>query len=174
LSESSEEEPGLGKAKARAQAQGESDEHVEEEARLLAPFVLMRLAGRWYAADAHQVQKVVAKGRITRVPGRSRHVLGLSLVHDTLIPIVDLAGLTGATGAPAQTLTEPRLVVLGEPENSVGVVADEAYGIEELPQRMDGVPKGVIAGETFWQEKQVAYLNVKELVAAGNDRKGPS
>jgi chemotaxis signal transduction protein len=91
-----------------------------------------------------------------------------------LIPIVDLAELTGATGAPAQTLTEPRLVVLGAPDNSVGVVADEAYGIEELPQRMDGAPRGVIAGETYWQEKQVAYLNVEALVAAGNDRREPS
>lgn len=174
MSESSDEDPGLDKARARAQAHAESEEQVHEDVQVLAPFVLMRLAGHWYAADAHQVQKVVAKGRITRVPGRSRHVLGLSLVHDTLIPIIDLAGLTGATGAAAQTLTEPRLVVLGEPENSVGVVADEAYGIEELPARMDGVPKGVIAGETYWQEKQVAYLNVKALVAAGNDRQGPS
>ena len=65
MSESSEEEePGLDKARARAQAQAQSEEHAPEEVQALAPFVLMRLAGRWYAADAHQVQKVVAKGRI--------------------------------------------------------------------------------------------------------------
>lgn len=154
---------------ARARAKGEEVTESEELLVELEPFVLMRSSGHWYAASALSVLNVVAKERVTRVPGTERNILGLALVHGSLIPVIDLAGLTGSSGSPIQAMTEPRLVVLGSAETGcVAVIAEEAYGIEELPRDpRDGQADGVLSGETFWKERQIAYLNVGNLVAVG-------
>ncbi len=166
---SSDEDKALQQAKDRAQGKEIAVEAVSTEQHVeLAPFVLMRSSGHWYAADALSVLNVVAKERITRVPGTERNILGLALVHGSLIPVVDLAGLTGSSGSPVPALTEPRLVVLGSAEACVAVIAEEAYGIEELPRNPHQFStEGILSGETFWQERQFAYLNVGALVAVG-------
>ena len=171
MSESFDRELRLAQVRARAEDTSDGEGKTGAQVQELAPFVLMSLCGHWYAADALQVQKVVAKGKITRVPGRSSHILGLSLVHDSLIPVVDLVSLAGATGAPSQLLIEPRLVVLGSSENVVGVIADEAHGIVELPREIHGPAEGVIAGETFWRDRQVSYVDIAKLVEASNDER---
>jgi purine-binding chemotaxis protein CheW len=170
LSDSSKKLSGLEQAKRRAlDSQGEGSEATNRSDADLAPFVLMCARGQWYAADAHKVQRVVAKGPITPVPGHPRHILGVTLVNDILVPVIDLPGLTGAVGAPSTTEITPRLVVLGEQDDCVGVIAEEAQGIEELPRSMDGSAKGVVAGEKFWNDRQIAYLDVKGLIAIVNE-----
>jgi chemotaxis signal transduction protein len=171
VSEKSKALSGLEQAQLRAQDSKRARNTVDSSlARNLAPFVLMRSRGQWYAVDAHQVQRVVAKGPITRVAGHPRHILGVTLVNDSLVPVVDLASLTGAAGAPAETEITPRLVVIGDQDSCVGVIAEEAQGIEELPQAMDGHQKGIIAGEKYWNDRHISYLDTRLLIATVNNQ----
>lgn len=170
MSDSSKKLSGLEQAKRRAQdSQGKSEESETHSGTDLAPFVLIRARGQWYAADAHKVQRVVAKGAITHVPGHPRHILGVTLVNDTLVPVIDLPGITGAAGAPSTTQITPRLVVLGDQDDCVGVIAEEAQGTIELPRSLDGAAQGVVAGEKFWNERQITYLDVQKLIAIVNE-----
>ncbi len=171
VSDKSKTLSGIEQAKLRAlESNRERTKANDTDAGDLAPFVLMRSRGQWYAVDAHRVQGVVAKGPITRVAGHPRHIMGVALVHDSLVPVLDLASLTGAAGAPAETEISPRLVIIGDQDGCVGVIAEEAQGIEELPRTMDSLQEGIIAGEKYWNDRHISYLDTKLLIAAINTR----
>lgn len=129
------------------------------------PYVLMRLHARWYAVHAMSVLKVVVKGSVARVPGHEAHILGLAQVRDTLIPVMDLAALTKTTATTVTTMTLPRMVIIGTLEHAVGVIADEARGIEQLPLPSVSHEGGIISASAQIGGREISYLAVDRLMA---------
>ena len=131
-------------------------------------FILMRLGSRWFALHATSVQRVVLKGAITRVPGHTSDILGIALLHDGLVPVLDLATMADVTDGSETVMTEPRMVVVSDGESNAAVLADEARGVEtfRLPELSPG--KGVVRAEFYYDDKQVCLLDVAKLVAAAN------
>lgn len=171
MSTEDESTSGFEKAKERATL-GQRNAGEVETSTPLAPHVEFYVAGRWYAVDAFCVERVVAEETITRVPGRSKHILGLALIQDVLVPVIDLSVVTGTSAnktAQRAIHTTSRLVVINHGDENVAIRVEEARGIEMLPQKLEGAPDGIIAGETHHQGHHAFHLSPEELVRLGRD-----
>lgn len=140
--------------------------------------MLVRVGGGWFAIDARMIQEVAVKGAITRVPTAARHVLGVTGLRGSLVPVISLEQMVGTVGsAPTEAATtRPRLLVVRADDCDIALVVDEIRGI------IDDVPALVTArasragrpsflrNEFDWQGKLVSLLDVAELVATAAGR----
>jgi purine-binding chemotaxis protein CheW len=119
----------------------EIDAVLEARARMLArPFahdeavpsaelVQFSAGNERYAVEAQFVHRLERVGRVTPLPGATRHVAGLTNIHGQLVPLIDLRVLLGA----APSTTAPFAVVLGDQRAELGILADELGEIRILP-----------------------------------------
>lgn len=95
------------------------------------PGVLFRVGGRSLLAPLEQVTEVLAlPGELTPLPGTPGWVLGIANNRGTLLPIFDLAALTG--GGVAVRRPTDRVLVVREGGLPCGLVANEVVGIRRL------------------------------------------
>lgn len=131
------------------------------------PAILLRVGSRWYGIDANLVREVVHRDAITRVPAQPGHILGVSLVHGRMVAVIDLDRLLD-TPAVQAIASNGRLVVLHDAGEEVGVAADEARGVIELPVAAgiaQNRPSELVTGELSWNQRLVCMLDGKALVA---------
>lgn len=158
-------------------------ELLEERARLLArPLlrpspeamleVLVFSVGRErYAIGAQHVREVVRLIDFTAVPGLPAHFLGVTVLRGELLPIVDLRQLF--TGPTVGVSDLSRVIVLGAPAPELGLLADEAHALVELPvaqvleppARAGGINRELILGVTC---DALIVLDAPKLLADPN------
>lgn len=149
-----------------------SEEDAEESFR--GALVVIRVGDRWLAVRANTVREVVIKGFVTRLPLAPSHLLGLTLVHGRLVPVVSLEGLIpGINPAPSGQML-PRLVVVAHGDSEVALVTDEAQGVVEVDIDVDGVVGNLaginVAAEIDWRGEMLAVLDTETLVARALER----
>ena len=132
--------------------------------------VLLRSGQRWFGVEADSVREVVATESVTRVPSLPPHVLGVSLVHGRLLPVVDLSPLVGWVHADETAVMQSRLVVVRSGITEVGVIADKTRGVLELPQP-EPMPDtaehaAFVTGEVRWDDQMVCVIDRPALIAA--------
>jgi purine-binding chemotaxis protein CheW len=139
--------------------------------RELVSLVFLRSGGRWFALPAETVAEVATKGPVTRVPGTSRTMLGLTLVRGRLVPVISLPALVGFAPGGEAAATLPRLVIVRADEAELAVVADEIRGViehdrsgEDRGHASDRAP--FLAEEVSWQGRLACVIDVRGLVAA--------
>lgn len=102
------------------------DVATEEDVRPIDG-VILRFAGARYAVDMDHVAEVVPVPVLTRVPGSPPWLSGVVNWRGRVLPVVDLRPLVGAPLSPLPS--SARLVVLGEDDVEVGLVADMVPGL---------------------------------------------
>ena len=156
---------------ASAPVERRDDEDVERHTESL---VVMRIGDRWLAVQANTVREVVIKGFVTRLPLAPPHLLGLTLVHGRLVPVVSLAELIEGVAAGESGQMLPRLVVVTRGEQEVAIVTDEARGVVELDVAL-GASIGTLSGvsvlaEVPWEGRMLAIVDAGSLVATSLSR----
>lgn len=89
--------------------------------------IAFRVAGERYAVAAHDVVEVFRLERLTRLPGAARPMAGMTAWRGGLLALYWL-GQAG-TNEPS---VPGRVLVLGEGERRLGVLADEVEGLVQL------------------------------------------
>jgi chemotaxis signal transduction protein len=141
----------------------------QEDHELGWPCLLMRVGKHWFGVRAEHVREVVVPEAITRVPAQPEHVLGVSLVHGRLVPVVDIGKMMANVRVARTGERGLRLAVLTHGESEIGAVADEAKGVIELPAPepnsvSESAPPYVL-GEVHWERQLVILFDVGILIA---------
>ncbi|MBI3183382.1 MAG: chemotaxis protein CheW [Myxococcales bacterium] len=86
----------------------------------------------WYAVPAERAAEVVSFPALTRVPGAPPHLLGVFAHRGEVIPVVDLAILTGGKPVPSK-----RAVLLRVARGSVALTASKVAGVSSVAGSFD-------------------------------------
>ncbi|NWG00888.1 MAG: chemotaxis protein CheW [Thermoanaerobaculaceae bacterium] len=120
------------------------------------------------AMAVEQVRSVVPALTVVPCPATDPNLLGLAEYGGEPLPVLDLAALVGA---PAGAVAEfPVTVVVrtrGE-GGSVGLAADAAVGVVEVPPHLTATGSGLVQARGTWQG---TVLHVLELAALGGERR---
>lgn len=81
----------------------------------------------WYAVPAEQVSEVVSLPGLTRVPGAPGFLAGIFPHRGEVVPVVDMAPLTGKKAEPMR-----RAVLVRAPTGSLALSADKVAGVSSL------------------------------------------
>jgi len=104
--------------------------------------VSFEVANQEYATPIESVQEIVqAPQQFTEIPNSPRHILGLMVLRQRLLPLVSLRCLFGLP--QAQMEEHHRVVVLQLGQGmSVGVVMDRVHEVLRVPRStVEGIPK---------------------------------
>ncbi len=104
--------------------------------------VSFEVANQEYATPIESVQEIVqAPQQYTEIPNSPRHILGLMVLRQRLLPLVSLRCLFGLP--QAQMEEHHRVVVLQLGQGmSVGVVMDRVHEVLRVPKStVEGIPK---------------------------------
>src|SRR5512140_2184765 len=81
----------------------------------------------WYAVPAERAAEVVTFPELTRVPGAPAHLLGVFAHRGEVIPVVDMAALTGGKVEAAK-----RAVLLRLPRGALALTASKVAGVSAV------------------------------------------
>jgi len=86
-----------------------------------------------FALESRFVLEVGVLGRVSRVPGASAALLGISNLRGDLLPIFELTSVVdGGGGGEGEQAPSAQLIVLGEGEPEFGVLADRVDEVGRL------------------------------------------
>lgn len=141
----------------------------QTEQELGWPCLVMRIGECWFGVRAEYVREVVVPEAITRVPAQPKYVLGVSLVHGRLVPVVDIGKMLANVEISTAGERRRRLAVLTHGEAEIGAVSDEAKGVIELPKpEPSSLPASAppyVLGEVRWEQQFVTLLDVGIVIA---------
>lgn len=102
-----------------------------------ATFLLCRSRLRLCAIPLHCVRETMRALPLEPLPDMPAFMLGVSVIRGQVVPVVDLASLTGQSGgAPGA-----RLVTLELNRRQVALAADDVLGVRSLePESLGAVP----------------------------------
>lgn len=134
---------------------------------------LVALGGARFAVDVRSAKEVVLFDEITVVPRAPRHLVGVSNLRGTVMPIVDVRALLGlAEAGPARSV---RTLVVRDGALQAAVVVDTVLGLEPLEEvlpvdspKAAGLrgPRPLITGWIRWANETLALLDVPKILAS--------
>jgi purine-binding chemotaxis protein CheW len=140
---------------------------LEERARALArpvasdgraadalEVLVFSVSGETHAIEARLVREVARFTDFTAVPGAPAFLVGVTNLRGDILPVFDLAKLTGIAARGLGDLS--RLIVLGEERDDFGVLADEVREVKMLrrdevldpPEALAALGRDVLLGVT--------------------------
>lgn len=134
---------------------------------------LFSLAGSAFAVDVRSAREVAVFDEITLVPRAPRHLVGVTNLRGTILPIVDIRGVLGLVEARAARSV--RTLVVGEGSLVVAAVVDSVLGLEPfdalLPPETSAAPRArgareFVGGWISWTGELVPVLDIPRLLAA--------
>lgn len=102
---------------------------MPSEQSLPTAFLLCRSRSRLCALPLHHVRETMRALPLDTVPNMPAFLLGVSLIRGQVVPVVDLASLTGFGGAGVAA----RYVTLDLGQRQVALAVDEVVGVRRLP-----------------------------------------
>jgi purine-binding chemotaxis protein CheW len=104
------------------------------------PFVSFSLGGEEYALDVRHVREILrVPERIAHVPNAAAHLVGVTTVRESLLPLVCLRRMLGLDAGARDERS--RIVVIGDATRSVGLVVDAVHEVMRVDaSRLDAVP----------------------------------
>lgn len=126
--------------RARALAQSQQKEDSIQRLRVLT----FRVGAEWYAIETTHVRGVMRLSELTPLPDAPPHVVGITILRGEILPLFDLRQLLGRG---SQALTDlSRVVIVGGDQLELGLIADEASEIIDLPLQNILAPSASITG----------------------------
>ncbi len=158
---------------------GESDSgrrpgRAAKDTELTASFLVFRLGSVWYAVNALSVKKVVPWMQPVPVPGTPAFVRGVINSNGQVITVLDFAALLGGNHVRAGSIARDaqRCIVLQVDNDSLATLADEVFGLTEVPlwRVQKAATEGPVA-ETFSErDRVVAVVDVARLLALSEEK----
>jgi len=128
--------------------------------------VVFRVGGWWFSLAPTEVEEIHALEGINRAPSLPSHVLGLVLLKNRLVPVVDLRRIwpvipDGPTPDGAQ-----RIVLVTDGVETLGFRAEEARAIVEVTEvsapAVADAPFVIGAGS--WNDNHIQSLSAQPLL----------
>ena len=106
--------------------------------------VLFGLGRERYALETRFVREVLRLVDLTLLPGAPPPFAGVTHHRGEILVVVDLRGLLGISAEGVTDLS--RVVVLGEGEGQIGLMADQVFEVNKLPAEALRPPPESVSG----------------------------
>lgn len=121
--------------------------------------VILRVADAEYVVSAADVLHMESFTGATRVPGTRPFVGGLIQIRGRVVPIVDLRARFGLPSA--EPTMDSRVIVVQSGERTVGLLADSAREVVDIPDEALRPPPDIMARDGAGFVKSVAQLGTR-------------
>lgn len=138
------------------------------EQALPTSYLLCRSHSRLCALPLQHVRETMRALPLDTVPAMPAFMLGVSVIRGQVVPVLDLASLTGAGATSAAA----RYVTLDLGQRQVALAVDEVIGVRSLagaelgavPPLLDAADAGVLAALTTLDAELLLVLQTSVLV----------
>ncbi len=139
--ESAEKAPGCEDSPASDSAAGEFQ---VQEIEMLS----FRLGGEEYVLPVDDVREVLKSRELTMVPNSPPHILGVTSIRGTVLPVIDLGKRLGLP--PAVRGEKTRIIIISPDDEDAGIMVDRVTGVMRLsPDSIRSAPETVEQGAEF-------------------------
>lgn len=133
-------------------------------------FVTFKLANELYGIPITQVQEIIQKQQMTRLPKMPEFVEGVVNLRGKIVPVIDLRKRFNMPIAYEES--EARIIVTQITNQSVGIKVDSVRGvsnlqdvtIEPLPETIRSTERAYLSGIGKMQDSIIILLNLEKLL----------
>ncbi len=128
------------------------------------------LNGEKYCIEITEAVKVFTPGLVTRVPNAVPFIKGLTNLHGTIVPLIDIRPLLGLSGGE---VTQTSKAIIAEIEDGwVGLVVDEIFEAREIEKdsiqppldTLQGKLLGLTLGQILSDSGVMALLDLRKIL----------
>jgi purine-binding chemotaxis protein CheW len=124
--------------------------------------VLFDLASEHYAVSSQSVREIIRMQSITRVPGASAFVEGVTNLRGRIVPVLDLRKrLALPVGGESK---EMRIVVVEAGNDYVGLIVDGVSEVLRIPYSLIEPPSSIVYGPDADYILGIAKLETKLVI----------
>ncbi|HSA77348.1 MAG TPA: chemotaxis protein CheW [Nitrospirota bacterium] len=106
------------------------------------------LGGEEYVLPVDDVREVLKSRELTIVPNSPPHVLGVTSIRGTVLPVIDLSRRLGLP--PAARGEKARIIIISPDDEDAGIVVDRVTGVVRIsPDAIRPTPETVEQGAEF-------------------------
>src|SRR5512139_1148386 len=106
------------------------------------------LGGEQYVLPVDDVREVLKSRELTIVPNSPPHVLGVTSIRGTVLPVIDLGRRLGLP--PAVRDEKARIIIISPDDEDAGIVVDRVTGVVRIsPDTIRPAPETVEQGAEF-------------------------
>jgi purine-binding chemotaxis protein CheW len=107
-----------------------------------------RLGGEEYVLPVDDVREVLKSRELTVVPNSPSHVLGVTSIRGTVLPVIDLGKRLGLP--PAVRDEKARIIIINPDDEDAGILVDRVTGVVRIsPDAVRPAPETVEQGAEF-------------------------
>jgi len=107
--------------------EGAASEIHAQEIEMLS----FRLGSEEYVLPVDDVQEVLKSRELTMVPNSPPHVLGVTSIRGTVLPVLDLGKRLGLP--PAERDDKARIIIISPDDEDAGILVDRVTGVVRIP-----------------------------------------
>ena len=128
-----------------AQVPDDADEEIHAQEIEMLSFLL---GGEEYVLPVDEVREVLKSRELTMVPNSPPHVLGVTSIRGTVLPVIDLGRRLGLP--PATRDEKARIIIISPDDEDAGIIVDRVTGVVRLsPDAIRPAPETVEQGAEF-------------------------
>lgn len=122
-----------------------ADEEIHAQEIEMLSFLL---GGEEYVLPVDEVREVLKSRELTIVPNSPPHVLGVTSIRGTVLPVIDLGRRLGLP--PATRDEKARIIIISPDDEDAGIIVDRVTGVVRLsPDAIRPAPETVEQGAEF-------------------------
>ena len=154
---------------------GAEDEEVQEDGR---PFVTFRVGAESFGIALQEVEEIVERPTVTKVPDAPDFVLGVICLRDQVLPLVDISEILSICEPEAERKRD-MVILLSFGGAKVGVVVDEIQEILRVrdgealppPQTLSEAEREHLEGILILPDRMVSLINVLKIITGDDQEK---
>jgi len=124
--------------------EGAADEIHAQEIEMLS----FRLGGEEYVLPVDDVREVLKSRALTSVPNSPPHILGVTSIRGTVLPVIDLGKRLGLP--PSVKDEKARVIIISPDDEDAGIVVDRVTGVVRIsPDDIRPSPETIEQGAEF-------------------------
>jgi len=122
-----------------------TDEEIHAQEIEMLSFLL---GGEEYVLPVDEVREVLKSRELTIVPNSPPHVLGVTSIRGTVLPVIDLGRRLGLPSAKQDE--KARIIIINPDDEDAGIVVDQVTGVVRIsPDAIRPAPETVEQGAEF-------------------------
>jgi purine-binding chemotaxis protein CheW len=148
-------------------SEGVAGETHAQEIEMLS----FRLGGEEYVLPVDDVREVLKSRELTVVPNSPSHILGVTSIRGTVLPVIDLGSRLGLP--PAVRDEKARIIIISPDDEDAGIVVDRVTGVVRIaPDAIRPAPETIEQGAEYLKgiarKDDRLYILLDLNKAAGN------
>jgi len=126
----------------------------------MAVYLRFYVASEIYAIAIENAIEVAVLGQLVAIPRAPAQVLGVQVLHGSILPVVDLAAVLGLVRSTAPS----RLLVAADGELRVGLAVDDVTGVVELPEHTEESESPILLGSVLADDALIGVIDVTRAI----------